>query len=50
MTADRSQRHLRSALVIAEVALALMLVSAPACCFAASSTCRTSIAGFGATT
>ena len=27
MTSDRSQRHLRSALVIAEVALALMLVS-----------------------
>jgi predicted permease len=27
MTADRSQRHLRSALVIAEVALALMLVA-----------------------
>ena len=27
MTADRSQRHLRSALVIAEVAIALMLVS-----------------------
>jgi putative ABC transport system permease protein len=27
MTADRSQRHLRSALVIAEVAMALMLVS-----------------------
>ena len=27
MTADRSQRHLRSALVVAEVAMALMLVS-----------------------
>ena len=27
MTGDRAQRHLRSALVIAEVALALMLVS-----------------------
>ena len=38
MTGDRSQRRLRSALVVAEVALALMLISGTTCCSAASST------------